>query len=107
MTINPASALVALSRLLGRNLIEEDGILWYTGELISLASLCSGPSTFATIQDALETEYGIQRDVEAQVERMQEIWSPSHAIWVRYHNDGSGRSRVFSWDAWCMAGGQC
>ncbi|KAI4180757.1 MAG: hypothetical protein L6R41_007028 [Letrouitia leprolyta] len=100
MEKSPDSALVALSRLLGRNLIEEDGILWYREELISLASLCSGPSSYATIQRALEIEYGIWRDIRAQVERMQEVWSPSNAIWVRYHNDGSGRLRAVSLNAW-------
>ncbi|KAL8939585.1 MAG: hypothetical protein Q9211_002675 [Gyalolechia sp. 1 TL-2023] len=94
--VRPGSALVTLSRLLGRNLIEEGGSLWYREELITLASLCSGPSTFEKIQNILQLEYGIRRDIEAQVGRMQGISSPSSAIWVQYHNDGSSRPTTAS-----------
>ncbi|KAL9002468.1 MAG: hypothetical protein Q9188_004600 [Gyalolechia gomerana] len=98
--VRPGSALVALSQLLGRNLIAEGGSLWYKEELITIASLCSGPSSFETIQNMLLLEYGIPRDVEAQVGRMQGVSSPSNSIWVQYYNDGSGRPATTPSDAW-------
>lgn len=79
------NALETLSRLLGRNLIHEGGSLWYREELIAIASLRSGPSSDDAIRRRLKDEYGIGRNIESQAKRMQQVISPSHWIWMRFH----------------------
>ena len=92
------SALTALSRLLKRSLVHEGESLWYREELIALASLSSGPSSVGAMIMRLKKEYGVVRDVEAQLSRMQQPSSPSRWIWVDFHNDKIGSRIPFPLD---------
>lgn len=83
----PDEALARLEQLLGKRLTYEKGHLWETAELISLAALSSGPSTSGAIAKRLQDQYGIVRDVESQIARMQQPDCESHAIWTHYHLD--------------------
>ncbi|KAI4120625.1 MAG: hypothetical protein LQ338_006877 [Usnochroma carphineum] len=93
---NFGGRIETLGKLLGRNVIQEGGSLWYEGELIALAVLHSGPSLTGSIRTRLEDEFKIPRlnlGIEAQIKRMQSPNCQSHSIWDDYHQNEPARHR--------------